>query len=63
MNTYNIDTEIANKFWPPQKKSIELYKERINEAWKKVGASVKRITTQTSILLALGFVSLHCMYV
>lgn len=42
--------------YPPMKKSIEMYKERVNARWAKVARSIKRAFTQYGVLAMVGFV-------
>lgn len=59
---YSIEVEKRNKFYKPSEKTMIGYKARIDKAWNDKGTSVKRAFTQTSVLLAMGFVSLHLIY-
>lgn len=52
----SIDTEKKNNFYRPAVKSIEMYRQRVNEKWAKVSKMVKRACTNWSLLAMVGFV-------
>lgn len=61
-NEISIETEIRNGFYLPKEKTVKGYQERVNKRWNEKGASVKRAFTNYSVLLATGFITMHCIY-